>query len=142
MTDRFDDPGRILATGDLFVILAVVAWGIVDHHGISGLLELRETAETIAPFVLGFVVVALLAGTYRTRSQATLATSLRSVTVAWLGGANLGFLLRGSPFLPGGNAWPFPVVLTVTVLVGLLAWRAIAWRLLDVGTDADEPAGG
>lgn len=141
MTDRVDAP-RVLAAGDLLVVVAVVAWGIVDHRGPSGLLALGRTAETIGPFALGFALVALLAGTYARRPGATFGRSLRAVTVAWLGGANVGFLLRGSPFLAGGVTWPFPLVLTGGVLVGLLAWRAVAWWLLGARADVEEPAAG
>lgn len=142
MTDRFERPGRVLAAGDLLVVVAVVAWGIVDHHGLAGLLDVRRVVEVVGPFALGFALVAAVAGIYADRRPATLAGALRSVAVVWLGAANLGLLMRGSPYLAGGTTWPFPLVISTTVLLALLAWRAAAWRLLGVRTSADEPAPG
>lgn len=123
--DGTDGGDRVLAVGDLVAVIAVVAIGRVSHYGFAGLADLLTTAETIAPFVLGYAIAALLADAYDERALTSLGWSVRIGGVVAIAGANLGLLLRGLPLLAGGVAWPFPLVLTGTLLAVVVGWRAV-----------------
>jgi|GEM_PF-563538 len=125
-------PGRralALAVGDHLVIAAIVAYGIVDHHGAEKLQNAGEVLETVGPFVGGFFVAALVVGCYATDRHRTLLASLRSVLGAWFGGLGLGLVLRTWPEIEGGATWPFGLVILGAVGSSLLAWRTIEHAL-------------
>mgnify|MGYP006292419009 FL=1 len=106
---------------DLVVIVGLVLLGNVEHGG-SPLSEPLAALETAVPFVIGWLTVALLAGVY-TRGRPAERDALRLTAVAWIAAANVGLMIRGSPLFDGGTTWPFPIVITGTVLVALLGWR-------------------
>ncbi len=114
-----DRTRRRVAVGDALVVVGVVVAGD-SSHGTNPLTEPLSAAETLVPFLFGWLVAASLVGVYRASDPRR---ELRLVTGAWLAGANVGLLLRASPLLAGGTTWPFPLVLTGGVLVALLAWR-------------------
>ncbi len=115
--------------GDLLVVTAVVAAGIVEHHGLSGLADPFTTVETIVPFAAGWLLCAGLAGLYRSDALTDPRVAARLTTLTALAAANVGLLLRASPYFTGGMAWPFPLVMTGTVLVVVLPWRLVLVRL-------------
>lgn len=117
-------PALSLAAGDLLVIVATIVYGELDH-GINPLEEPMLVLDTMIPFLLGWVVLAALLGVYSERARADRRWSLRVTAAAWLGAANVGLILRGSDLFHGNTLWPFPLVITGTVLVGLLVWRAV-----------------
>lgn len=141
-TGAVDADAVALALGDVGVVTAIVGWGIVDHNGLAGLAEPGEVVGTIGPFLAGFLGVALLAGTYAPERRATLVSSVRNVAVAWVGGVGIGLVVRTSPVVDGGATWPFGLVVTGTVLLGLLAWRVGAYALLARWSELDQPARG
>jgi hypothetical protein len=98
-------------------------------HGINPIANPVWTAETVLPFLVGWVVVSLLLKAYDGRTR-RLVPSLRTASVTWLGAANLGLVARGSPYLHGGTTWPFPLVVTGFVLLALLAWRSVSVLLV------------
>lgn len=106
---------------DLAIVVALVLLGNVEHGG-SPITEPLASLETVIPFVIGWVGVALLAGVY-TRNRFVGIDDFRLTAVTWIAAANVGLMLRGSPLFSGGTTWPFPVVITGTVLVALLGWR-------------------
>lgn len=114
----------IVAVGDVAVLVLVLLYGELDH-GINPVENPVWTAETILPFLLGWVLVAAILGIYDERTDRLL-PSLRTVAGAWLGAANVGLVARGSPYFHGGTTWPFPLVITGFVLLALLAWRLVA----------------
>lgn len=118
----------IVAVGDLAIVVLVLLYGELSH-GINPIAQPVWTAETILPFLAGWVLLAGVLGIYDDRTT-RLVPSLRTTAGAWLGAANVGLVARGSPYLHGGTAWPFPLVVTGFVLLGLLAWRAVAATLL------------
>ena len=126
-----------LAVGDAAVVTGVVIAGLVSH-GTNPLVAPLAAAETLAPFLVGYLVAAGLVGVYRTDAEGD---ALRLVAGAWLAGANLGLLARGSPFLSGGTTWPFPLVITGTTLGGLLLWRGVVLAAARVRTPDPSPAG-
>ena len=119
---------RLVAAVDAVLIVGVVIVGQLTHD-ISPLSEPLATIGTVAPFVAGWVLTAGLIGLYREQWLADPVQSLRSTTAAWLGAAGVGLVLRTSPWLSGGAAWPFGVVIIGTVLFALLPWRLLAWWL-------------
>ncbi len=106
---------------DLGIVVGLVLFGNVEHGG-NPIAEPLASLETVAPFVIGWVAVAALAGVY-TRDTLTGTDGVRLTAIAWIAAANVGLMLRGSPLFEGGTTWPFPVVITGIVLVALLGWR-------------------
>lgn len=125
MSDRTDSNARLLATGDLLGVTAVVVAGLLSHEGVAGLVNVLAAAETIAPFLLGYSFVAILLDAYDERSTNSPSWSARMGLVAGLAGANVGLLLRGLPVLEGGVAWPFPLVITGSIVAVVVAWRLL-----------------
>ncbi len=125
-----------LAVGDAAVVVGVVLAGLVSH-GTNPLTAPLAAVETLAPFLAGWLVAAGLVGVYRAEDDGD---ALRLVAGAWLAGANLGLLARGSPYLTGGTTWPFPLVITGTTLGALLLWRGAVLAAARVRTPA-VPAG-
>ena len=101
------------------------------QHGFGPLSDPLRVAETLVPFLVGWLVLAGVAGLYA-RTDRTLVADLRLLIATWFAGANVGLVLRSSPWFHGGVRWPFGVVVTGTVLVALVVWR-IAFEALTRG---------
>ncbi|MEF8758075.1 MAG: DUF3054 domain-containing protein [Halobacteriales archaeon] len=113
---------------DVVLVIAVLIAGELQH-GFDPLNDPLRVAGTLAPFLLGWLVFAAVAGLYA-RTDRPLVADLRLVVVTWFAGANVGLVLRSSPWLHGGVQWPFGVVVTGTVLVVLVAWRVAYGTLI------------
>ncbi|MGQ3413082.1 DUF3054 domain-containing protein [Natrinema sp. LN54] len=109
-----------IAVVDTVLIAGFVLLGRIEHGG-NPLAEPLASLETIAPFVIGWLAVALLAGIY-TRDRPVGRDGLRLTAVAWIAAANVGLMLRVSLF-EGSATWPFPLVITGFGLLVLLGWR-------------------
>lgn len=118
----------LVAVGDAVVLMAVLLYGELSH-GVNPIESPVWTAETVLPFLVGWFAVAALLGVYDDRT-ARLGPSVRTAAGTWLGAANLGLIARGSDLVHGGTTWPFPLVITGFVLLGLLAWRFVTVTLL------------
>ncbi len=116
--------------GDLLVVSLVVAAGIVEHHGLAGLTDPFTTLETVIPFAVGWLLCAGLAGLYRPGVLTVPRVAARLTTLTALAAVNVGLLLRASPYFGGGTAWPFPLVITGTVIVVVVPWRLALVQLL------------
>lgn len=124
-------PGNgTLAALDTLVVIAVLIAGELQH-GFDPIGDPGRVVGTLTPFLVGWFVFAGLAGLYA-RADRPIVADLRLLVVTWFAGANVGLVLRSSPWLHGGVSWPFGVVVTGTVLVVLLAWR-IAYEALTRG---------
>ncbi|MFC7007586.1 DUF3054 domain-containing protein [Halalkalicoccus salilacus] len=66
-------------------------------HGVDPLASPAYTAETVAPFLLGWLVVAPLLGVYTARVRESFAETLLSVGLAWIVAALAGIGLRATP---------------------------------------------
>ncbi|QCS42678.1 DUF3054 domain-containing protein [Natrinema versiforme] len=110
-----------IAVIDTVLIAGFVLLGRIEHGG-NPLAEPLASLETIAPFVIGWLAVALLAGIY-TRDRPVGRDGLRLTAVAWIAAANVGLMLRASPLFEGSATWPFPLVITGFGLLVLLGWR-------------------
>lgn len=135
-----DDPGA-LAFVDGLAVLAVLAAGVVQHHGAAGLTEPWTLTPLLSSFLLGWYGLAALTGLYRRAPGGGGRHSLRLVAATAIGAANVGILLRAHAFgdVP---ASPFPLVITAILLVTALAVRglvALAVRTAESGSlGADE----
>ncbi|QLG47808.1 DUF3054 domain-containing protein [Natrinema halophilum] len=111
----------VTAVVDVSVIAGLVLLGNIEHGG-NPIAEPFASVETIAPFVIGWLAVSLLAGVY-TRDRVQGSHRYRQMAVTWIAAANVGLMLRASSLFDGGATWPFPLVITGTGLVALLGWR-------------------
>jgi nucleoside recognition membrane protein YjiH len=118
--------------GDLLVIAAFLTAGELSH-GVSPVSQPLVVAETMVPFLVGWSVAALLLSLYDRSALTTPLHAARLAAGAWLGAANVGLLLRGSPYFQGGTSWPFPLVITGVGVVALVTWRVVAARVLSTG---------
>jgi len=141
MFEAPDRDGLALAVGDYLAVIAIVGWGIVDHNGIAGLTDLPEVVGTIGPFLVGIVVASLLVGTYEPRNVASARAQLRSVAAAAIGTVGVGLVIRTSPAIEGGAAWPFGLVMLGTITLGLLFWRTAAIAVSRYRSGAPETTG-
>lgn len=123
------DHRTIVAAVDITLIVAVVTVGLLSHN-VSPLSDPLGAVETIVPFALGWALVAGLLGLYQTAWLSDPVASVRTVVAAWLGAVGVGLVLRTSPAFDGGAAWPFGLVIVGSVLVFLVPWRLVAWKLL------------
>lgn len=134
--DRVVDDRRrlaVLAGGDLAVVLGVVLAGELSH-GVDPLAEPLLVADTLVPFLVGWAVAAAVLAPYDPGRMTTALGAARAGAGTWLAAANVGLLLRASPYFHGGVTWPFPLVVTGFVLVPLVAWRVTAGRFLSAGS--------
>ena len=92
-------------------------------HGITPLAEPLAALETVIPFLVGWFVMAALAGVYAPGVSSSVTRAARVTTVAWVAGVNVGLILRASSLFDGGAAWPFPLVITGFGLLVLGGWR-------------------
>lgn len=121
-----------LVAGDLLVLTALVLVGQLDH-GMNPLEQPIGALEALAPFVVGWVVVAALAGLYTQPISTSVWETTRLATVAWLAAANVGLVLRQAVF-GGTAAWPFPFVISAFGLVLLVGWR-VGFAYVSPSTD-------
>lgn len=120
--------GPVVA-GDLLVIVGVIVAGELSH-GVSPVSDPLLVLDTLVPFLVGWALVAAVLGAYDREALSGTAVSVRIAAGTWFGAANVGLLLRGSPYFHGGVTWPFPLVVTGTVLVVLVVWRALVPRVV------------
>lgn len=119
--DGFDRERIVTAVVDVCLVAALVLLGNIEHGG-DPIADPIDSLGTVAPFVIGWLSVALLAGIY-TRDRPLDADGVRLIAVTWIASANVGLMLRASSLFDGGMTWPFPLVITGTGLIVLLGWR-------------------
>lgn len=111
----------LLGVGDVALLAGLIVVGQLSHD-VNPIEQPLATLEAIAPFVIGWLAVAALAGLYTRPVASSVSQAARLATVTWLATANVGLLLRQSVF--GDTAvWPFPLVITGFGLLLLVGWR-------------------
>ncbi|MCT9096493.1 DUF3054 domain-containing protein [Haloarchaeobius sp. HME9146] len=100
-----------LAGADLVVLVALITAGEL-RHGVNPITAPVAVAETMFPFLVGWFLVATLVGAYGDRAFAGGVESARLAAGAWIGGANIGLMLRASPYFSGNSPWTFMLVMT------------------------------
>jgi len=132
---RVDRSGvtAILAAGDVVAIAAFVLIGAVYGHGES-LTNVGRHAGTLAPFLLGWIVAAMLGSLYTTDARRSVVRAVSWTVPAWITAALIGQALRASSLFHGSFS---PVFLGISVVAGLallLPWRAAVAYWLGGGT--------
>lgn len=105
---RFDP---ILAGIDVGLVVGLIVAGQLSH-GISPVVDPLASAESVLPFLVGWLTVSILVGLYRPARTVDPFQAARWSVLCWLAAANVGFLIRGSPLVDGAVPWEFTVVLT------------------------------
>lgn len=125
-----------LAVVDVLLVLTFVVLGELSHYGVTATAFVRAPG-TAAPFLLGWVVLAPLAGVYgRTVRQSTRTAALRTAA-AWVGTVVVAQSLRATAAFPGDFAPTFAVVSLVVGLALLLPWRVlVASRLAPTANES------
>lgn len=112
----------VLAVGDIVALVSLLVVGLLSHDT-NPITEPVASLETMAPFLLGWIVLSVLAGIYDRTVATSVARTARLTTVTWFAAANVGLVVRSSPYFDGGVAWPFGLVMTGTGLIIMVGWR-------------------
>ncbi|TQQ81127.1 DUF3054 domain-containing protein [Halonotius terrestris] len=118
LNERVDTAALPLAVGDLIAILGVLTIGMVQH----GTLTPDRAPGVYAPFVIGWVVGALLIGAYSAGAAESAKAAIPLGLRAWVPAALVGFGLRATAVFPGDLAVIFVAitfVLTGALIAGL-----------------------
>lgn len=127
------DRGTVLSLlpGDVAAILLFVVVGEL-RHGVDPVTMPGRFAGTAIPFLVGWLVVAPLAGAYAARLRSGLGRLVATTASAWVAAAAVAQVLRATEPFPGDAD---PVFFLVTVGFGgllLVGWR-LAWTALGPG---------
>jgi hypothetical protein len=122
-----------LAAGDTLALLIFAAVGRASHAEAAGLGALLQTAETAAPFVAGWFVVAPLAGAFRPEVASRPGPMLARTALAWLLAWPLSLGLRAL-LLQRPIPIPFALVTLAAVFVMIGLWRLV-FALLSARTE-------
>jgi hypothetical protein len=101
--------GPLLAL-DLLAILGFVVLGEL-RHGVDPIARPVEVLVTAAPFVAGWLLVGGLVGAYGERARSDVRNGVRVAVGAWIGGAGVGLVIRGTSLLPGDAPLSFALVM-------------------------------
>jgi hypothetical protein len=115
----------ILIIGDIIILFLFSMLGRMAHQQS---LELWAVSETTAPFVIGWLVAAVLVGALKPENLTTIRGTLHKAVLAWLIGVPLGLLIRAL-ILQRWFHWSFILITMVGTLVMIVAWR-MAYTLL------------
>ncbi|CCQ34382.1 hypothetical protein HLRTI_001964 [Halorhabdus tiamatea SARL4B] len=132
---RVDRSGTtaILAAGDVVAIAAFVLVGAVLGHGES-LTNVGRHVGTMAPFLVGWVVAAMLGSLYTIDARRSVLRAVSWTVPAWITAALIGQLLRASSLFHGSFSPSFLLISIVIGLVLLASWRAVVAYWLGGGT--------
>ncbi|MEF8840781.1 MAG: DUF3054 domain-containing protein [Haloarculaceae archaeon] len=126
----------VLAGVDVLLLLTFVVLGEFSHFGVTATAFAR-TPGTAAPFLLGWVVAAPLAGVYAASVRGSVRAAALRTAAAWVGTVVVAQSLRSTAAFPGDLAPAFVVVSLVVGLVLLLPWRVVvASRLAPAPADS------
>jgi len=83
--------------GDLLAVLTMVLLGTMRH----GSLTAERYAGVLVPFLVGWLLVAPLAGGYDSQVLSSTRSALVLGVASWLGADFVGQVLRGTDYFPG-----------------------------------------
>ncbi|MFC7070703.1 DUF3054 domain-containing protein [Halobaculum lipolyticum] len=134
LANRVDTAALPLAVGDLLVIVAFIYAGTLQHGTVpfppAGVGDVVALLGVAAPFLLGWVVVAPLVGAYSAGAAESAKASVPLAVRSWIPAAVIGLAIRATPFVDGGVAVAFVVVMLVVGSVSLAAWRYVAGQFM------------
>lgn len=113
-----------LLVGDVLALGAFVYIGQQFGHSMRPLANPLGYLEALAPFVLAWVAVAVLAGLYTADARSSVRRGLGLGVLAWLVALPVAHGLR--VLVSGSTALTFVVISAVVGGVFLLGWRALA----------------
>ena len=112
----------LLAAGDLGAILLFVAVGEYTH-GYNPLVDVGRVAGTFAPFLIGWLLVASVAGLYASDAPGTLANATLVTLLSWVVAVAIAQALRATSVFHGNAALTFALVSVGVGGVLLCCWR-------------------
>lgn len=134
MTKRFDNQyyifgALLLAAGDILALLLFTFFGTMEHQMDSGLAEIWNISF---PFILGWILMGLLTGAYRSKAYSSMPQAFAAVLKNIIPALPLGLLLRWLIY-DKPPSWAFALVVFVFVLLFLLLWRwAYTWLIRNI----------
>lgn len=123
-----------LLVGDVVAIAVFVVLGEISH-GVDPVREAAVAADTMAPFLVGWLLASVPAGVYAPAARRSLAAAVTRTTAAWVGAVVVGQALRSTSLFHGEFAPTFLLVSLGVGLALLLPWRVAATRLTRTGRD-------
>lgn len=114
-----------LYLGDLIIIVAIMAIGLLSHD-VDPVASFDHTIQTSLPFVIGWTIVAPLAGVYAERVRDSFRVAIGGTILAWVGASLVGGAIRATTYFHGGAPAVFIFVTIGTGLLVLLPWRLLA----------------
>ena len=113
----------LLVAGDLAAILSFVAVGEYTH-GYNPLVDVGRVTGTFAPFLVGWLLVAVAAGLYASGTTERLGPLVARTLSAWVVAVVVAQALRATSLFHGGAAVTFAIVSVVIGGGALCLWRA------------------
>ncbi len=126
-TRRFDRSGTTagLFIGDIVVLLALLTVGSLRHHD-PILQEPLYFAGTVAPFLIGWLIAALVSGLYSSRARRSILVSVLYADGTWIPAALIGAALRATSYFHGESPLTFVLVMLGFGILFLTVWRLLA----------------
>lgn len=134
LANRVDRAALPLAVGDLLVIVAFIYVGTLQHGTVpfppAGAGDVLALLTVAAPFLVGWVIAAPLIGAYSAGAAESAKASVPLAIRSWIPAAAVGLIIRATPFVEGGVAITFAIVMLVVGSVSLGVWRYVAGQFL------------
>jgi hypothetical protein len=126
ISERVDRAAAPLVLGDVVVMLAVIAAGMVNHNSLTGPTALLATA---APFLVGWALSSVPIGAYSAGAAESAKASVPLVIRSWVPAAVIGIVIRGATKSGFDTELAiFLVVMLVTGGVALAVWRWVFFK--------------
>ncbi|NHN58123.1 DUF3054 domain-containing protein [Halorussus rarus] len=113
----------LLALGDLLVLVGFLIVGEL-RHGVDPIRQPLVVADTVAPFLVGWIVASFAAGAYAPGATRTVKSAVVRAVAAWVPAAAIGLLLRSTELFHGQSPLSFALVVTGVGVVSFSLWRA------------------
>lgn len=116
-----------LAAADVALVVLVLVAGEV-RHGVDPVAGFPTVADTLAPFLVGWLLASVAAGVHRAETRTDARVGAARTAAAWTGAALVGAGLRATPLFHGDAPPTFVAVTVLAGLVVLVPWRtAVAY---------------
>lgn len=113
-----------LALGDLAVLTGLLAAGFLRHN--ESLVEAPvRFADTLAPFLVGWVAASLVVGAYSSRARSSVRSAVLVGGATWLVAVVVGATLRATDLFHGDAPLSFVAVVGGLGLVAFVTWRSV-----------------